>query len=179
MTTATRFPLTLYYDASCRFCNAEMTNLMLRNDHGRLIFIDANSGDLSAAPAPHAELMRAIHGVGADGTVYTGVDCLTRAYLGIGWAWVPQLINLPGLRHVAHALYPVVARHRHRLPQAPVAWVFEMALRRAAQHHARQAAARSAACANGACSTDAPAAAPTDATATTTTAHTADPHTQR
>ena len=177
--SATHFPMTIYYDASCRFCNAEMTNLMLRNEAGKLIFIDANSGDLSKAPAPYDALMRAIHGVGADGTVYTGVDCLTRAYLGIGWAWVPQLINLPGLRHVAHALYPVVARHRHRLPQAPVAWVFEMALRRAAQHHARQAAARSAACANGACSIDAAAAAPTDAAAATATARTADPHTQR
>lgn len=151
---ATQFPMTIYYDASCRFCNAEMTNLMLRNEAGQLIFIDANSGDLSAAPAPYDELMRAIHGIGADGSVYTGVDCLTRAYLGIGWAWVPQLINLPLVAGAARKLYPVIARNRHRLPQGPVAWVFEMALRRAARHHARQAAARSSACANGACDID-------------------------
>ena len=152
--SATHFPMTIYYDASCRFCNAEMTNLMLRNEAGQLIFIDANSGDLRNAPAPYDALMRAIHGVGADGTVYTGVDCLTRAYLGIGWAWVPQLINLPGLATAARKLYPVIARNRHRLPQAPVAWVFEMALRRAARHHAKQAAARSSACANGRCDID-------------------------
>ncbi len=151
----TQFPLTIYYDASCRLCNAEMNNLMLRNQAGKLVFVDASSADLQTAPAPKAELMRAIHGVGADGTVYTGVDCLSRAYLGIGWAWVPQLINLPGIASVTRLLYPVFARNRYRLPQAPVVWIFEQAMRRAARRHAEQAAARSAACANGKCELDA------------------------
>lgn len=90
-TAATQFPLTIYYDASCRMCNAEMRHLMLRNQAGKLIFIDASTADLSQAPADKAALMQAIHGVGADGQVYVGVDCLTRAYLGVGWAWVPRL----------------------------------------------------------------------------------------
>ena len=151
----TQFPLTIYYDASCRLCNAEMNNLMLRNQAGKLVFVDASSADLQTAPAPKAELMRAIHGVGADGTVYTGVDCLSRAYLGIGWAWVPQLINLPGIASVTRLLYPVFARNRYRLPQAPVVWIFEQAMRRAARRHAEQTAARSAACASGSCELDA------------------------
>ena len=149
--SSTQFPLTIYYDASCRLCNAEMQNLMLRNDAGRLVFVDASSADLSGAPAPRAALMRTIHGVGADGTVYTGVECLTRAYLGIGWAWVPQLVNLPGVATAARLLYPVIARNRYRLPQGPIVWVFELGLRRAARRHAQQAAARSAGCADGAC----------------------------
>ena len=136
----TQFPLTIYYDASCRLCNAEMNNLMLRNQAGRLVFVDASSADLQAAPAPRAELMRAIHGVGAD---------------GIGWAWVPQLINLPGIAHATRLLYPVFARNRYRLPQAPVVWIFEQAMRRAARRHAEQTAARSAACASGSCELDA------------------------
>ncbi|MEN5179665.1 thiol-disulfide oxidoreductase DCC family protein [Comamonas odontotermitis] len=148
----TQFPLTIYYDASCRMCNAEMTNLMLRNDAGRLIFVDASSADLRDAPATKDALMRAIHGVAADGRVYIGVDCLVRAYLGIGWAWVPNLVNLPGMATAARKLYPWIARNRYRLPQTPIVWVFERAMRRAAQ----RAATRSAACAGGTCDTDRP-----------------------
>ena len=148
----TQFPLTIYYDASCRMCNAEMTNLMLRNDAGRLIFVDASSADLRDAPASKETLMHAIHGVAADGTVYIGVECLTRAYLGIGWTWVPKLVNLPGMAIAARKLYLWIARHRYRLPQAPIVWVFERAMRRAAQ----RAAARSAACADGMCDMDRP-----------------------
>lgn len=157
-TAATQFPLTIYYDASCRMCNAEMRHLMLRNHAGKLIFIDASTADLSQAPADKAALMQAIHGVGADGQVYVGVDCLTRAYLGVGWAWVPRLAGLPLVADALDKLYPLLARNRYRLPLAPMAWVLEQGLQCTVRRQARQAAARSAACARGsdACDIDRP-----------------------
>jgi predicted DCC family thiol-disulfide oxidoreductase YuxK len=39
----TRYPLTIYYDASCRLCDGEMRNLMLRNTEGRMVFVDASA----------------------------------------------------------------------------------------------------------------------------------------
>jgi len=157
-TAATQFPLTIYYDASCRMCNAEMCHLMLRNQAGKLIFIDASSADLSHAPADKVALMQAIHGVGADGQVYIGVDCLTRAYLGVGWAWVPRLAGLPLVAGALDTLYPLLARNRYRLPLAPMAWVLEQGLQCTVRRQARQAAARSEACARGsdACDIDRP-----------------------
>ncbi|MGB3068578.1 MAG: DUF393 domain-containing protein [Ottowia sp.] len=148
--TSIQFPLTLYYDASCRFCNAEMTNLMLRNTQNRLRFINCADPGFSGGPAPREDLMRAIHGVDARGQVFIGVDCLTRAYEGIGWAWVHQLFSLPVVQPLAQRLYPVIARNRYRMPQWPVAWFFESAARRAAERAAR----RSERCAEGQCGID-------------------------
>ncbi|MCS4291904.1 putative DCC family thiol-disulfide oxidoreductase YuxK [Comamonas sp. BIGb0152] len=148
-TAATPFPLTIYYDASCRMCNAEMRHLMLRNHAGKLVFIDASTADLSQAPADKATLMQSIHGVGADGQVYIGVDCLTRAYLGVGWAWVPRLAGLPLVADALDKLYPMLARNRYRLPLAPIAWVLEQGLQCTVRRQAAQAAKRSAACARG------------------------------
>lgn len=147
---ATHFPLTVYYDAGCRFCNAEMTNLMLRNVQGRLRFVNCAEPGFSGGPAPQDELMRAIHGVDAQGQVFTGVECLSRAYQGVGLPWVHSLVNLPVVRPLARRLYPIVARNRYRLPQWPIAWIFEVAARRAAV----QAAHRAKQCAQGRCDID-------------------------
>ncbi|MGE8317894.1 MAG: thiol-disulfide oxidoreductase DCC family protein [Comamonas sp.] len=146
----TQFPLTVYYDAGCRFCNAEMTNLMLRNVQERLRFVNCAEPGFAGGPAPRDELMRAIHGVDAQGQVFIGVECLSRAYQGVGLPWVHSLVNLPVLRPLLQRLYPVVARNRYRLPQWPIALVFEVAARRAAERAARRAER----CAQGRCDMD-------------------------
>lgn len=136
-TAPIQFPLTLYYDASCRFCNAEMNNLMLRDTQHRLRFVNCAEPGFSGGPAPQKELMRAIHGVDARGQVVIGVECLTRAYEGIGWAWVHRFFSLPLIRPLAERSYAVIARNRYRLPQWPVAALFESGARRAAERAAR------------------------------------------
>lgn len=45
------YPLTIYYDASCPLCHAEMHNLMLRNSQGLLQFVDASPVDFTS-PVP-------------------------------------------------------------------------------------------------------------------------------
>ncbi|MET4579668.1 thiol-disulfide oxidoreductase DCC family protein [Ottowia thiooxydans] len=151
MTNAiTSFPLTLYYDASCRFCNAEMTNLMLRNTQGRLCFINCAEPGFQGGPAPQEHLMRSIHGVDAQGRVFVGVDCLARAYEGIGWTWAPGVFKWPVIHSLANRLYPVIARNRYRMPKWPVVWILESAARRAAERTARH----SARCQGGRCDLD-------------------------
>ncbi|WP_051237143.1 DCC1-like thiol-disulfide oxidoreductase family protein [Ottowia thiooxydans] len=76
----------------------------------------------------------------AQGQIFIGVECLTRAYEGVGWAWVHRFFNLPVVRPLANSLYPVVARNRYRMPQWPIAWIFESAARRAAERAARRSA---------------------------------------
>ncbi|KTT06843.1 DCC1-like thiol-disulfide oxidoreductase family protein, partial [Pseudacidovorax intermedius] len=44
------YPLTLYYDASCPMCDAEMTHLRLRDEAGRLAFVDASAPGFDAPP---------------------------------------------------------------------------------------------------------------------------------
>lgn len=142
------YPLTIYYDASCPLCMAEMSNLMLRNREAKLVFVDVSATpEVSPLPGvPHAELMRLLHARAADGCVIRGVPALHAAYTAVGLGWVTRPTTWPVIGLLADALYPVVARHRQRIPRFVVRWLFEGASRRAAE----QAAAHGA-CSQGQC----------------------------
>lgn len=137
------YPVTLYYDGSCRLCSGEIRNLENRDTSGRLAFVDCSAEGFTGGPAPRAALMEAIHAVDAAGRVYTGVATFRVAYAAAGLPMVSTLLGLPGLSHAAARAYPVLVRHRHRLPS----WLIEPFLDRAA----RRAAVRSAGCRDGAC----------------------------
>lgn len=147
------YPLTLYYDASCPLCAAEMENLRLRDAAGHLRFIDASAPGFDSAPAGTtvADLMALMHARTADGRLLRGVPAFELAYDAVGLQPVAALLRAPWLRPLLDRLYPFIARHRQRFPRAGVRVVFGRALRRAA----RQAAARRCGAA-GSCRIDAP-----------------------
>lgn len=134
------WPLTIYYDASCPLCEAEMQNLRLRDGHGRLQLVDASAaGFVSPLPGvPVSALMQQIHARRADGQVLRGVDVFVLAYQAADLPTVVRALRWPWLRPVLDALYPVLARHRQRLPRWLPRLVFEGAARRAALRASRQ-----------------------------------------
>lgn len=134
------YPLTLYYDGACKLCRAEMHNLRLRDVNGQLRFIDIAVADVSLYPAgvDRRALMTLIHAQCADGRVLSGVEVFRLAYSAAGLPWVARLMRLPVIGRLCEVVYPVVARNRYRLPQAPIRWVFEVALRRAARASAQR-----------------------------------------
>lgn len=143
------YPVTVYYDGGCRFCSAEIQNLMIRNTEGRLSFVDCSPADFDSGPAPRAALMNAIHGVDAQGRLFVGVDTFRVAYRAVGLGWVTALLSAPALNRLAERGYPWLVRNRYRIPQWLVTPVFEWASRRAANAAARNARA----CQDGACTT--------------------------
>lgn len=144
----TNYPLTVYYDASCPLCMAEMSNLMLRNREAKLVFVDVSATPgISPLPGvPYADLTRLLHARAADGRVIRGVPALHAAYTAVALGWVTRPTTWPLIGPLADALYPFVARHRQRIPRVVVRWLFEGASRRAAEH----AAARGS-CSQGRC----------------------------
>ena len=140
------YPLTVYYDGSCRLCSAEIHNLKARDAAGRLVLIDCSPEGFTGGPAPRQALMNAIHAVDAAGQVYAGIDTFRIAYAAAGLPWVRTILDLPLVSTLAHRAYPVLARNRYRLPGWLIGPLFERAARRAMR--------QSAACRNGACSLD-------------------------
>lgn len=139
MTTAV-YPLTVYYESACALCNAEMTNLRLRNQRGLLQFVDVSDPAFDTPPpgTTHDDLLALIHAQQADGTVIRGVEVFRLAYAAVGLGGVSRALALPGLRGLADAFYPWLARNRHRIPRVLVMWLFETGVRRAAEAaHAR------------------------------------------
>jgi predicted DCC family thiol-disulfide oxidoreductase YuxK len=144
----TIYPLTLFYESACPLCNAEMSNLMLRDTQGHLRFADVSASDFTDVPAGATmqDLLDLIHARTADGRVLKGVEVFRLAYEAVGLGWVSSAMRMPVLRPLADWAYPVLARNRHRIPRGPVRLLFEGAVRRAAE---RSALAR---CDNGTCS---------------------------
>lgn len=138
-----RYPLTLYYDASCQLCSAEIRNLKARDTEGRLLLVDCSPADFREGPAPREALMNAIHAVDADGRVFVGVETFRVAYGAVGLRAVSRALGLPGIAQVAERAYPVLVRNRYRLPRWLIGRLFERAARRATM--------RSSACTAGAC----------------------------
>lgn len=132
------YPLTLYYESACAFCNAEMHNLMLRNDSGQLRFVDVSAPGFAELPAGAtlADLLESIHGRRADGGVLRGVEVFRLAYAAVGLGWVSGALRLPLLGRLADLGYPVLARNRHRLPRGLVSLLFERGWRGAAERAA-------------------------------------------
>ena len=131
---ATIYPLTLYYESACPLCNAEMTNLMLRNTDQLLVFTDISAPGFKALPegASMQAILETIHARRADGVVIKGVDVFRLAYEAVGMNRVASALRLPLLRWVADRSYPWVARNRHRFPRALIRMIFEGEVRRAA-----------------------------------------------
>lgn len=131
------YPLTLYYDASCPLCAAEMGALKRRDAQDRLRLVDCSAPGFDGAPAgcTSADLLRLLHAQTADGRVLVGVPAFEAAYAAVGQHAFVTTLRLPGIRTLAEWLYPHLARHRQRLPRAlaPLLW------------------GRSARCTSGAC----------------------------
>ncbi|MFO1250023.1 thiol-disulfide oxidoreductase DCC family protein [Inhella sp.] len=136
---ATHPEYTVYFDGSCQLCRAEMHNLMLRNTEGRVAFIDAAAPgfDAAALGVTQDALMNALHvRRHADGQWLIAVPAFEALYRTLGLPGVAAALRQPTLARWAARAYPWLVRNRHRLPQAPVRWLFERAGRRAAERAA-------------------------------------------
>jgi predicted DCC family thiol-disulfide oxidoreductase YuxK len=141
-----RLPLTLYFDASCPLCAAEMHNLALRAPATALQFVDASVADFVAPAGTSREaMMQLLHARTADGQWLIGVDVFKLAYSVAGLPWVSRVLSLPLVAPLVKGLYPSVARHRQKLPRWLTQAVFGRAIRRAAAQAAKQN------CAQGVC----------------------------
>ena len=144
------YPLTLYYESACPLCNAEMTNLMLRNTNRLLVFADISASGFNALPegASMQAMLEIIHARRADGNVIKGVEVFRLAYEAVGLQRVASALRLPVLGWMADRSYPWIARNRHRFPRALIRLIFEGDIRRAAERAAR------ARCTSAACTRD-------------------------
>jgi predicted DCC family thiol-disulfide oxidoreductase YuxK len=122
MAAAVRYPLTIFYDASCPACVAQMGRLERRDVQARLVLVDCSAADfdetvLAGLPIRHEDLMTAIHARDAHGRWFSGIEVLERAHAAVGRDAVAGIWGSRMLRPMLRRLYAGVARHRHALPR--------------------------------------------------------------
>jgi predicted DCC family thiol-disulfide oxidoreductase YuxK len=139
MRPAVTYPLTVYYDATCPLCTAEMNAMKARDSAEHLKLVDCSPAGFDVGPAPREALMTAIHAVDAAGQVFAGVPAIRACRDAVGLPSGSFLLDLPLVAPLADRAYAVLARNRYRLPR----WLVILL--------AGKAARSSATCAGGNC----------------------------
>jgi predicted DCC family thiol-disulfide oxidoreductase YuxK len=115
-----RYPLTIFYDASCALCAGEMRALKARDTAARLELVDCSAADfddtvLAGTLIRREELMTLIHARDAHGRWLVGVEVLAAAHGAVGRRAVADFWGNRTLRPLLERLYSWIARHRQLL----------------------------------------------------------------
>ncbi|WP_432726460.1 thiol-disulfide oxidoreductase DCC family protein [Variovorax sp. W6] len=111
------YPLTIYFDASCAICSAEMGALKARDAGGRLQLVDCSPASFTGGPAPREALMATIHVSDAEGRVHIGVPAIRICRTAVGLSSGSFLLDLPVVAPLADRAYALLARNRYRIPR--------------------------------------------------------------
>lgn len=149
----TQYPLTIYYDASCRLCNSEMMNIKLHDADNQLMLIDCSAADFDDKPfhqegITQEKMMNRLHAQDANGNWLVGVDAFEVIYRKVGLLAIAELWGGRFTKPLAVKLYPWIVKHRYTLSKMGFAEIFGLWSKRTAL----KAEQRSKACQDGRCS---------------------------
>ena len=115
-----RYPLTVFYDASCPMCASEMQALGRLDREARLELVDCSAADfdetaLAGVGITRADLMTRIHARDAHGRWLVALDAIEAAYRAVGLERAADFCGAPRLRPLLEPLYRWVAERRQIL----------------------------------------------------------------
>jgi predicted DCC family thiol-disulfide oxidoreductase YuxK len=139
VTRPIRYPLTVFYDASCPMCANEMQALCEIDPAKRLELVDCSAAGFSdegflAEGITRASLMRRIHARDARGRWLVGMDAFEAVYRAAGLEAAARMWANPRLRPLFDRLYPLIARYRQALSQLGMDVLVRRLIRNAASH---------------------------------------------
>lgn len=97
---------TVIYNGGCPICAREIGVYRVRvGETGTLRFRDLNDADLAVFGLTREDAARRLHVV-ENGQVVAGVDAFVVLWRETpGFGWLARFVGLPGVRHVAGAVY--------------------------------------------------------------------------
>ena len=143
---AIAYPLTVYFDGSCRLCTSEMQNIAARdairaiqqNSERMLNLIDCSPVDFddSTLPASREMMMNMIHARDAAGRWLRGVDVFVACYAAADLGIVSRILAHRFIKPYAARLYPWIVRNRYRMSKFGLYRLLEIFSKRAKAHAA-------------------------------------------
>ena len=123
---ALAYPLTIYYDASCPLCRAELETLSQRDAEGLLQLVDCSTGAIALDGVTNDDMMARIHARDAAGRWLRGMDVFAAVYRAAGLFLLARIYAARGLRPLFDRLYPWIADHRQLLSRIGLPRVFRL-----------------------------------------------------
>ncbi len=127
-----QYPLTIYYDASCPLCSAEMHTIKETDFENKLILVDCSSDSFKEpafCPTDKETMMEHIHAQDAAGQWIKGVDVFAVAYRAAGFNSLSKFWGSSLMRPILIVAYPLIADNRHWLSKTPLPYLFNKLLR--------------------------------------------------
>ena len=108
------YPITIYFDGSCKLCSSEINNLVARDQHGAILLVDCSPTDFDdrGLPANRETMMNMIHARDAAGVWLRGVDVFIAAYRAADLNFMSRMLAHRWIKPVAERAYPWVVRNR-------------------------------------------------------------------
>ncbi|MFK8029346.1 MAG: thiol-disulfide oxidoreductase DCC family protein [Gammaproteobacteria bacterium] len=141
----TILPLTVYFDKSCPICREEIAALKSIDANDALTLVDCSSPEFNDAAAQERgltseELKAAMHVRDAKGNWYLVVDAFVVMYEAVGFDSAAALLQKRGFRSLFEWIYPLFAKHRHKLRYIGADRFMPWLIRRSAAKQAAKAA---------------------------------------
>jgi predicted DCC family thiol-disulfide oxidoreductase YuxK len=111
------YPITIYFDGSCKLCSSEINNLVARDKHSAILLVDCSPVDFDdrGLPANRESMTNMIHARDATGEWLRGVDVFIAAYRAADLNFVSRMLAHRWIKPLAMRAYPWVVRNRFRL----------------------------------------------------------------
>ncbi len=111
------YPITIYFDGSCKLCSSEINNLVARDKHSAILLVDCSPVDFDdrGLPANRETMMNVIHARDAAGEWLRGVDVFIAAYQAADMNFVSRMLAHRWVKPLAALGYPWVVRNRYWL----------------------------------------------------------------
>jgi len=125
-----QYPLTIYFDASCKLCNNEMQAVKQHDKESSLILIDCSATDFDDRPfqsqgITREAMMECLHVLDSQGTWFKGVASFELIYRTVGLNTIANFWGGKYTRSLAEVIYPFIARHRQSISKSGVHLIYE------------------------------------------------------
>jgi len=109
--------LTLFYDAACPLCQAEILFLSRRNQAGLLDFVDINSErfDSTKIGISCDQALAAMYGQYGNGELIQGVTVFSEAYRRADLPFLAWIFSRKSLQAILQVAYRFFAKNRHAI----------------------------------------------------------------
>ena len=109
--------LTIFHDDSCVICRTEMARFYsIYSADMDLIALSHGTDELEQHGIKLEDALTLMHVIDEQGKLHIGMDAIRLMYRRLGKPKTAWFTSLPVLNGLFNWLYPIIARHRYKMP---------------------------------------------------------------